>query len=173
MAMETKSTGPACKRYEALLDDYLGGVLDTVSEKEAERHLGDCVNCRNAFEAAREGARIFQTAGFTLRGASAPGPEFARLAMARIRAEKEQRAAERSGFWQPLVSFAWRFAATAVVALALLLTYAVRGRGRSRQVVGPIGQTQIVDVFTPDPTRTPADQDEVLLLMAETDHANQ
>ncbi len=45
--------------------------------------------------------------------------------MARIRMETER--AERTGFWQPFVTFAWRFAATAMVALVILLTYAVRG----------------------------------------------
>jgi len=76
-------------------------------------------------------------------------------------------------YWQPFVSFAWRFAATAMLALMILLTYAVRGRGRTREVVGPIGQqSAIVDVFSPDPTRTPANQDEVLIMVAESAHGS-
>ena len=92
--------------------------------------------------------------------------------MARIGLEKERRAAERLSYWQPFVSFAWRFAATAMLALMLLLTYAVRGRGRTREVVGPIGQQSVVDVFSPDPTRTPANQDEVLIMVAESTHGS-
>ena len=59
--------------------------------------------------------------------------------------------AEAASFWQPLVSFAWRFAATAMLALMILLTYAVRGRGRSQAVVGPIGQQQLVGCFCARP----------------------
>jgi hypothetical protein len=93
--------------------------------------------------------------------------------MTRINLEKERRAAERLSYWQPFVSFAWRFAATAMLALMLLLTYAARGRGRTREVVGPIGQQSApVDVFAPDPTRTPANQDEVLIMVAGPAHGN-
>ena len=45
---------------------------------------------------------------------------------------------------------------------------------RSRTIAkggGPIGQQQIADVFAPDPTRVPANQEEVLLMLAEGNHA--
>jgi hypothetical protein len=59
-----------------------------------------------------------------------------------------------------------------MLALMLLLTYAVRGRGRAREILGPIGQqSAVVDVFSPDPTATPANQDEVLIMVAESEHA--
>jgi hypothetical protein len=163
-------TGTACKEYEALFDDYLGDQLDVASLQVAAQHLSVCANCRNAFEAASEGARLFHAAGFVLDPSPTPGPAFSRVVMARIGLEKERRAAERISYWQPFVSFAWRFAATAMLALMLLLTYAVRGRSRSRQVVGPIGQP-VVDVFSPDPTTAPANQDEVLIMVAESAHA--
>jgi predicted anti-sigma-YlaC factor YlaD len=169
MENETKRIGPACQQYEVLLDDYLGGQLAAASARRAEEHLESCSSCRSAFDAAREGARLFQVAGFVLEGSAAPGPAFSRVVMARVGVEKERRAAERLSYWQPFVSFAWRFAATAMLALMLLLTYAVRGRGRTREVVGPIGQqSALVDVFSPDPTRTPANQDEVLIMVAES-----
>ena len=173
METYTQRIGPACKQYEALLDDHLGGRLDLASAQVAEEHLESCLNCRNSFAAARDGARLFQVAGFVLEGSPAPGPGFSRIVMIRISLEKERRAAERLSYWQPFVSFAWRFAATAMLALMLLLTYAVRGRGRAREVVGPIGQQSApVDVFAPDPTRTPANQDEVLIMVAGPAHGN-
>jgi len=172
MDIDTKLIEPACPQHEALLADYLNNQLDAASAKVAAEHLESCANCRIAFDAAGEGARLFRVAGFALETA-APGPAFSRIVMARIGLEKERRAAERSSYWQPFVSLAWRFAATAMLALMLLLTYVVRGRGRSRQVVGPIGQQSgLVDVFSPDPTRTPANQDEVLIMVAESAHGS-
>ncbi len=172
MGTDTTHIGPACRQYEVLLDDYLGNQLDAVSAKKAEEHLQGCANCRSAFDAAKDGARLLEVAGFALERAPVPSPAFARVVMARIGMEKERRAAERLGFWQPFVSFAWRFAATAMLALVLLLTYAVRGHGRSGPVVGPIGQSPLVDVFAPDPTRAPANQDEFLIMVSESDHGD-
>jgi predicted anti-sigma-YlaC factor YlaD len=170
MGTETNLSGSACRQYEALLEDYLAGDLDSVCAKSAEQHLASCIHCRSAFQDAKVGAQLFRIAAPVLEKAPGAGPEFARLTMARIRMEKERRVAEGASFWQPLASFAWRFAATAILALMILLTYAVRGRGPSRAVVGPIGQQQLSDVFAPDPTREPADQDEFLLMVAETNH---
>ena len=170
MGTDTNVRGFACRQYEALLEDYLNGNLDSVCAASADRHLAVCGYCRNAFQDARNGAQLFRAAEPFLERAPEPRPEFARLTMARIRVENERRAAEGASFWQPLVSFAWRFAATAMLALMILLTYAVRGRSQSRAVVGPIGQQQVSDVFAPDPTRAPADQDEFLLMVAETNH---
>lgn len=173
MEMDITRIGPACKPYEGMLEDYLAGHLDAASAQVAESHLGSCSACRNAFDAASDGARLFQLAGFVLESAAVPGPAFSRIVMARVGLEKERHAAERSSYWQPFVSYAWRVAATAMLALMLLLTYVVRGRGRTRQVVGPIGQQSgVVDVFSPDPTRTPANQDEVLIMVAETAHGS-
>jgi anti-sigma factor RsiW len=169
METGTNLRGSACRQYEALLEDYLAGDLDSVCAKRAEQHLASCVHCRTAFDDSKAGAQLFRKAAPFLERAPEARPEFAGLAMARIRMEKERRVAEGASFWQPLVSFAWRFAATAMLALMILLTYAVRGRGRSRAVVGPIGQQQL-DVFAPDPTRAPADQDEFLLMVAESNH---
>jgi predicted anti-sigma-YlaC factor YlaD len=161
----------ACSQYERLLADYLGGECNSAEVAKAEGHLRDCPNCRITFAAAQQGARLLRLGVPVLDKASEPRPEFARNVMARIRLEKDQRAAERTGFWQPFVTFAWRFAATAMLALLILLTYAVRGRdsrrGDSAMVQGPLA-----DVFAPDPTRVPANQDEILIMVAETDHAN-
>ena len=172
MDMNTKLSEMACRQYEALLDDYMGGRLDVGGAKMASEHLAGCDDCRNAFEASMEGAHLFSVAGFTLDRDAPPSPAFSRTVMARIGVEKARHTAERLSYWQPFVSFAWRFAATAMLALMLLLTYAVRGRGRAREILGPIGQqSAVVDVFSPDPTATPANQDEVLIMVAESEHA--
>jgi predicted anti-sigma-YlaC factor YlaD len=170
MRTDTNLGATACRQYEQPLADYATGDLGPLYAKSVEEHMGECADCRSAFENAKDTARLFDMARPYFEKAPEPRPEFARLTMARIRVEND-RAGEVSSLWQPLVSFAWRFAATAMLALMILLTYAVRGHGRSQKVVGPIGQQQLADVFAPDPTRVPANQDEVLLMLAESNHA--
>lgn len=171
MESDAQHRGPACNQYEWLLADYLGGECGSADSARVAAHLRECPGCRAAFEDARLGTR-FLRAGLPLMDRSPePRPEFARTVMARIRVEKDRRTAERTGFWQPFVSFGWRFAATAMVALVILLTYAVRGHNALSRGAS-IGQAPLADVFAPDPTRVPANQDEILIMVAETDHAN-
>lgn len=171
MDMDTQQMGPACNRYEGLLADYLSGECNSADSARVGGHLRECLNCRAAFEHAQAGARLLRLGLPLLEKSPGPRPEFARTVMARIAIEKDRRAAERTGFWQPFVSFGWRFAATAMVALVILLTYAVRGHNALRRGAS-IGQAPLADVFAPDPTRVPANQDEILIMVAETDHAN-
>lgn len=170
MKTGTNFGATACREYEQRLAEYSAGELDPLYAKSVEQHLADCAACGSALENARNTVRLFSIAGPFLERAPEPRPEFARLTMARIRVESDRRSAEGNSFWQPLASFAWRFAATAMLALMILLTYAVRGHGRSQKVVGPIGQQQLADVFAPDPTRVPANQEELLLAVAESSH---
>lgn len=169
MEMDIQPRALACKQYERMLADYLAGECSASESGQADAHLRECSNCRVALEDARRGAGFLRAALPLLEKSPEPRPEFARLTMARIRVETEQ-SAERGGFWQPFVSFAWRFAATAMVALVILLTYAVRGHYAPRAAAGIQGP--LADVFAPDPTRVPANQDEILIMVAETDHAN-
>ena len=162
----------ACLRCETMLEDYMTGDLDASSSKRVEEHLEKCTNCRGALNDAEASKRLFRAAGPLLDWAPDPGPEFARLVMARIRVETERRIAEGTRFWQPFVSMAWRFAATAIVVLAILLSYAVRGHNPLPQQVASVGQAPLTDIFAPDPTRAPSTQDEVLIMVAESDHGN-
>ncbi|MGA9631621.1 MAG: hypothetical protein WBQ63_09380, partial [Candidatus Acidiferrales bacterium] len=82
-----------------------------------------------------------------------------------------ERGAERVGFWQPFVSFGWRFAVTATLALGLLVTYDA-GWGRHPQPNAPTARPIVRDLFTPDPVNTPANGDEALIMVAETNHGN-
>jgi len=171
MKTDPKLGTSACGKYEQQLVEYLAGELDPLCSRSVERHLAECAGCRSALENAQDAARLFTIAGPFLERAPEPRPEFARLTMARIRVENERRSSEGASLWQPLASFAWRFAATAILTLMILLTYAVRGHGRSQKVVGRIGQQQpLADVFAPDPTRVPANQDELLMVVAESNH---
>jgi len=72
--------------------------------------------------------------------------------MARIRVEEERQAVERLSFWQPVVSLAWRFMASAAVALAILVTYAITGSPKPLSIVATVGQTEMHDLLSPDPT---------------------
>jgi anti-sigma factor RsiW len=161
----------ACSRQEALLADYLSGDCNSTEAVSIEAHLQSCPNCRAAFDDAQASERLLRAGLPLLERSPEPRPEFARNVMARIRLEKDASAAERIGFWQPVISFGWRFAATAMLALVILLAYAVGSRS-SRQRSASAGQVPLADVFAPDPTSVPANQDEILIMVAETDHSN-
>src|SRR4029077_10059267 len=89
-----------------------------------------------------------------------PGPGFSRIVMARLRADKDVRA-ER-GFWQPLISLAWRLAATATLALAVLIAYDSTLHRPPEKTVASLTAAQPQDIFSPDPTRVPVSRDEVM-----------
>jgi hypothetical protein len=80
--------------------------------------------------------------------------------------------AER-GFWQPLVSMAWRFAATATLALAVLVAYDTTSHAKRTPQQAPTleASARIPDMFSPDPARVPSSRDEVLMMVAEDEHA--
>jgi anti-sigma factor RsiW len=166
MATETEFGYTACAKYEALLEDYLDGALELTDAKTAEQHWQDCANCRGALEQAASSVRLLRLAGPSV----GPGPAFARTLMTRIRAAEQERSSERAGFWQPLVSLGWRFAATATLVLGALVSYdAGWGRHAQRNLATArlIGTS---DIFAPDPANPPADRDEVLIMVAETNH---
>ena len=159
----------ACESYEALLEDYLSGELDGSERVRAEKHVASCGGCRKALNDASSGNRLLEFAGSFPDGAPTPGPDFARVAMARIRAE-ETAVEEGVSFWQPFVSMAWKFAATAAFGLALLLTYTVSGTNRQQTEVASVSQMDTQDIFSPDPTIPPADRDEVLMMVTGSDY---
>jgi anti-sigma-K factor RskA len=157
----------ACTKYEAILEDYLNGALDSVESRAAEAHWRDCAGCRAALDQASASVRLLRFAG----PSDGPSPAFARTVMARIRAAEAEldHASERAGFWQPLVKFGWRFAATATVILGVLVTYDA-GWGRHTQHNARL--TSGNDIFAPDPGNPPASRDEVLMMVADTNHGN-
>jgi predicted anti-sigma-YlaC factor YlaD len=154
-------------KYEPVLEDYLEGVLDEAGTEAARRHLQGCAGCSAAFERAAGSVNLLRMA----EPSEAPDSTFARKVMARIRTSEQERIVERAGFWQPLVTLGWRFAATATLAVGVLLTcdigwshYARLNVASSRSVVG-------VELFAPEPAEAPASKDEVLMMVADTNHA--
>jgi anti-sigma factor RsiW len=155
----------ACRQYEAKLEDYLSGLLSGADAKQVTEHLKGCGACSGALEDARASVQLLRVADST----SDPGPAFARTSMARIRVEIAE---EARGFWQPFVRLAWRFAATATVALAVMASYEVmRPHAQSAETtVASVQQSEVRDLFTTDADRIPANRDDVLVMVAETEN---
>jgi hypothetical protein len=162
--MESEYRSSACTEYEALLEDSVSGDLGGEDGARLAQHLKICAGCRAALESVAPCARLLRMGD----PIADPGPGFSRIVMARIRADKDVRA-ER-GFWQPLISLAWRFAATATLALAVLIAYDSTAHRQVETAVASISAAQPQDIFSPDPTRVPASRDEVMIMVAENEH---
>jgi anti-sigma-K factor RskA len=166
MSTDTEFGNRACTQYEALLEDYLGGALSATEANTAEQHWRNCAACRGALERAFASVRLLRLVG----PSDGPGPAFARTVTARIRAAEQDGIADRASFWQPFVRVGWQFAATATLVLGVLVTYDAgwgRHAPRNPQNAGPA----MSDIFAPDPVNPPASRDEVLMMEAETNHA--
>jgi hypothetical protein len=162
--MEAEYHGTACIKYEALLEDMVNGELGGPDAASLAEHMKGCDGCRAAFGAAVAGTRVLRLAEPTRD----PGPAFAHQVMARIRTDG---GGESKSIWTPFVSMAWKFAATAAMGLALLVTIDVRGRQdltASDAAMAP--QSDARDLLSSDPANPPRNADDVLILMAETDH---
>ncbi|MGH9688681.1 MAG: anti-sigma factor family protein [Candidatus Acidiferrales bacterium] len=170
MAVDMSMPKAACSQYEALLEDYLNSGLNSMDARRAREHLDNCGACRAALENARASAQLFRAAA---PEQVFPDPGFSRMVMARIRVAESEMTAERAGFWQSLVTWGWRFTATAALALVLLVAY---GAGHARHAqprqpaVRPIQATDFF--FGSDPAQPPANRDEVLMMVAESTHGN-
>jgi anti-sigma factor RsiW len=167
MAWDTELGKKACTKYEAILEDYLDGALNSSDVTNAEQHLRDCANCRAALEQAASSVRLLRVA----EPGDGPGPAFARTVMARIRAAEHDRSPEHAGRWQPLVSLGWRFAATATLVLGVLVTYDAGWGRHAQRNVATARLINTGDLFAPDPANLPANRDEVLMMVAENNHA--
>jgi anti-sigma factor RsiW len=167
MATDNGARHAACPEHELLLEDYLNGELTGAEARRATAHVESCTACADAWESAVTSTALLRAAA----GAEDPGPAFSRVVMARIRAAEEERSAERVSFWQPFVSLGWRFALTATLALGLLLTYDA-GWGKRSQPNTAQARPIVRDLFTPDPVNAPANGDEALMMVAETNHGN-
>ncbi|MGA8145177.1 MAG: zf-HC2 domain-containing protein [Candidatus Acidiferrales bacterium] len=162
MGFEYRSS--ACAEYEALLEDSVSGEIGGADAIRLSQHLKDCAGCREALEFVALSPRLLRLA----EASADPGPGFARGVMARLRTDKDVRA-ER-GFWQPLISLAWRFAATASLALAVLVAYDTTAHKNPEPAVAAIEASQLPDLFSPDPARVPTTRDEVMMMFAENEH---
>lgn len=98
--MTNQSSNSACLKYEVVLEDYLEGQLSASDSKDLGAHLAACTGCRDALALAEDSVRLLRVA----EPVPSPGPQFARVVMARIRMDESARAEESVGFWRPLVS---------------------------------------------------------------------
>ena len=154
-----------CPGYEARLEDHIGGQLSNAEMQQVAEHLKSCGACSAAVGDAAASVRLLRFA----ESVGEPGPGFARIVMARIRSEREA-SRETRGLWQPFVSLAWRLAATATLALAVMVTYDVLQHGRSAQPSASVRAAEVRDLFSTDADRVPVNRDDVLLMVAEADH---
>ncbi|HEV3481654.1 MAG TPA: zf-HC2 domain-containing protein [Candidatus Acidoferrales bacterium] len=166
--MTDTNTRMACLEYEALLEDYLEGVLDETSAETARQHLRGCAGCNEAFDRASGSVRLLRIAEPT----TAPDTAFARNVMARIGLAEQERTAEHTRFWQPIVALGWRFAATATLAVGVLVSCDIGWSHYARLNV-PSARSIEGNLFAPEPARPPANGDEVLMMVAETSHGKQ
>lgn len=166
MSSNSEYRTTACSQYEAALEDHVQGELGGHEAAELADHLKTCSGCRAALDEAVLSARLLRVA----EPAADPGPGFGHMVMARIRAEL--RVHEGRSIWQPFVSLAWRFAATATVALVMLVSIDVV-RHNQWQEDQSLMATNKLPELVPDQSSVPANSDEVLLLMAETNHGKQ
>lgn len=166
--MTDTNTGTACLQYEALLEDYLEGVLDEAGAETAKQHLRECARCNEAFDRASGSVRLLRIAERT----ATPDAAFARNVMARISLAEQERSAERAGFWQPIVALGWRFAATATLAVGVLVSCDI-GWSHYAQINVPSVRSIEGNLFAPEPARAPVNGDEVLMMVAETSHGKQ
>jgi hypothetical protein len=90
------------------------------------------------------------------------------MMMVRIRQELSK-LNEQKSIWQPFISVAWRFAATATLALAVLVTFDAVRHNTAPAEMASMRATQPRELF-PDPGRLPANRDEVLMMVADTKH---
>lgn len=171
MAADMALPRTACSQYEALLEDYLNSSVNAADARNIDEHLKNCSACREALETARAGAQLFRAAA--PEQVLIPSPGFSRTVMARIRVAESDMSAERAGFWQSLVALGWRFAATAALALAVLVAYDAGRAHHAQPVQATVRPMQAGDFFfASDPAQPPANRDEVLLMVAETNHGN-
>jgi len=157
----------ACGSNEYLLEDYLAGTLPSGESEKLARHLTACDDCRLALADAESGSRVFRLAGSLAGSPPDPHPAFARVVMARIREHREA-----GSVWNPFVALAWKFAATATLALLIMVTYAVSRADEAQPESTTVTQSAVRDIFSPVPARPPDTRDEAILMVVEPNYAN-
>lgn len=158
-----------CKKFEALLEDYLRGRSPCASADLIASHLESCSACSEALEDLRISARLVSGA---FEPAADPGPGFARMVMARINTA-EQWIQEQASFWRPIEALSLRLVFSAALALIFLFAYSLRVRNTP---VAPPPETSAIfsqqaETFQPASfSPSPSNNDEVLMAIAERHH---
>jgi anti-sigma-K factor RskA len=169
MEIKVRFDGSECGGYESLIEDYLSGELVGSEARNTLEHLKVCAACRALLAEARGSVVLLRAEDPT----PDPGHAFARNVMARINSDL-RKVSEVAGLWQPFVTVAWRFAASATLALGLLLAYAATSSTTptAQPASSEIAQADFHELF-PEPAAPPSSPDEILMMVAETGHADQ
>ena len=172
MDSHKQSHHSACVSQEHLLEDYLGGSLATAESEKITRHLADCEGCQRALSGAEAGSRVWRLSASLMAVPPKPHPAFARTVMARIREQKIAR--EAASLWNPFVALAWKFAATASLALLVMVTYAFSHADQVQPETASLSvtQTAVHDIFSPVPAGQPDTRSEAILMVTEPTYAN-
>jgi predicted anti-sigma-YlaC factor YlaD len=166
MNVENDFTSYACSEYEAFLEDYLDGALDNAGSRKIAEHLKVCAGCTRALEDAAAASQLLRAA----EPVPDPGPAFARIVMARIRAQEDARSG--AGFWEPFVSLAWKFATTAAFALVVMLAYSVHGASNTSTVADFTASTDVQDMLVASQTTVPATRSEWVTMVTGSDNGD-
>jgi anti-sigma factor RsiW len=166
MSINTEFKTSACGQYESALEDHLSGDLAGPAAAKLSEHLRTCRGCQAALDQGVLSNRLLRLA----EPAADPGPGFSHMVMARIRTALQN--SEGKNIWLPFVSLAWRFAATATLALVVLLSFDLGRHNQLQQDQSLVAANKLPEIV-PEQNSVPASSDDVLLLMAERDHGKQ
>lgn len=151
-----------CRKFEARLEDYLGGAPDT----EVHKHLQQCARCREALADSRLAGSLLRQTWAPISGSGREArPEFLVGVMARIQFEKA-RAESPAAFWRPLEFLASRVSLTAALVLLALSVYLVEFAPHRITAI-PSNRTELSASDFPQPPGDPVSNEEVLQSLAE------
>jgi predicted anti-sigma-YlaC factor YlaD len=155
-----------CRKYEARLEDYLQGNLQSNYDSDLNEHLRQCGGCRTALENSRMGGELLRDSWKP--AGEAPGA-FVAGVMAKIRAE-EMRAESPAAFWNPLEFLASRLSLTAATVLFALSVYMLGFAPRRPPTLSPSARTELNAADFPQPPGDPESNEEVLQSLVERNY---
>lgn len=154
-----------CRQYSARVEEYLLGAPAFIdADPELAQHLKACAACREAVEDGHLAGEIVRAGTDPYEGVSGA---FATRVMAAIREEESRRAAS-GALWRPIEVLASRFALAASVLLLAISFYLVKF-APPMDVPATTTQAEVIGLM-PEPPAQPANQDEVLMTLAEMEN---
>jgi anti-sigma factor RsiW len=161
----TEEREAGCPEYRSRVEDYLlEGPASTGVEPDLAEHLKSCPACREAVEEGRLASEIVRGACQPYEGVSGA---FVTRVMAAIREEEGRRAAG-SAIWRPIEVLASRFVLAASVLLLAASFYLIEFTPPV-DVPSASSQSELIGLI-PEPPAQPANQDEVLMTLAEMEN---
>jgi predicted anti-sigma-YlaC factor YlaD len=163
-----KSKELNCESYRARMEDRLGdGAGFAGADPELDAHLRQCAECRDAFAAGAFAGELVRSACETttppVTGA------FVTRVMAAIR-EEQNRLTVPGAIWRPIELLASRFALAAAVVLLGLSVYLVEFAPPFD--MPPTSSPAEIGASLLEPPAQPANPDEVLTSLLETENGN-